>query len=72
LLKVRQIFGRDFPVSVAPIAKDLSNPESASLIRWIQKVLEDNGGGNLTIVCHLEPEYSLSNLRILYRGIKGK
>ena len=63
LARVRELFGRDLPVSVAPPARLLTQGKLDELIAWAHRVLEDNQGGGLTILFHLEPQYPLATLR---------
>jgi len=61
--KVRQVFGADFPISIAPLAEDLSNRQPDALLDWVRRVLDENQAGPLEIVCHLEPNYNLAAIR---------
>jgi len=69
--KIRETFGPDFPMSIAPPVKALSNPESAPLMEWANRVLDENQDGPLVIVCHLEPDYNLSAIRMLAERLRG-
>ena len=62
---VREIFGDNFPVSIAPPVTLLSTGNVKPLLDWAAQVIEENGGGPLTVVCHLEPQYDLSMIRVL-------
>jgi len=63
LARVRDLFGRNLPVSIAPQARLLTNGTLAELAAWTEKVLEDNQGGELVILYHIEPQYPLATLR---------
>jgi hypothetical protein len=63
LARVRELFGPDLPVSIAPQAKLLTNGTLEELRAWTESVLEDNQGGELVILYHLEPQYPLATLR---------
>jgi hypothetical protein len=63
LAQVRELFGRDFPVSMAPPVKLLADGSQEALMNWTRDVLIANQGGKLTFLCHLEPQYSLAILR---------
>jgi hypothetical protein len=63
LARVRELFGHDFPVSVAPPVKLLAGGSLERLMAWTRDVLTVNQEGNLVLLCHLEPQYSLSVLR---------
>jgi hypothetical protein len=67
---IREAFGNDFPVSIAPMAVDLSAKTSKPVLDWAQRIVEENGNGDLKIVYHLEPNYKLDILEDLNRYIK--
>jgi len=69
--KIRRLFGRDFPISIAPVVTDLSSDSPDAALCWLDRVLKDNDGENLTVLCHIEPEYSLKTLRSLYKKISS-
>jgi hypothetical protein len=57
------MFGRDFPVSIAPPVKLLAGGSFDALWQWTEQVMADNQVGRLIILYHLEPQYSLPMLR---------
>jgi len=63
LARVRELFGRELQVSIAPQAKLLANGTLDELTAWTERVLEDNLGGELVILFHIEPQYPLATLR---------
>jgi hypothetical protein len=63
LAKVRELFGRDFEVNIAPPVKLLMGGSVAALMEWTMKVLAENQAGKLLILYHLEPQYPLDTLR---------
>ncbi|MGA2254056.1 MAG: hypothetical protein ABSG53_05285 [Thermoguttaceae bacterium] len=63
LARVRELFGRHLPVSIAPQARLLTNGNLDELTAWTELVLEDNQGGELVILFHIEPQYPLATLR---------
>ncbi len=63
--KAREIFGPQTPVSIAPLPHDMSAENPEPLLAWARQVLEENAGGNLTCVYHLEPGYNLEAIRAL-------
>ncbi len=65
MAKVREIFGLDFPVDIAPTPADLSADSPDPVLRWAQMVVKENGGGRMRIIYHLEPDYKLENVRAL-------
>jgi hypothetical protein len=71
LSKVRDLFGLDFPVSIAPPVKLLASGNLEDLKAWTLKALADNQGGRLVILYHLEPQYPLSTVRAWQAWAKG-
>ena len=67
--KIREVFGRDFPVSIAPMAEYFYADTPERIVNWLAKVLDDNDNGELTIVYHLEGDYNIDNLLALYEQI---
>ena len=63
LAPVRELFGRDFPVSIAPPVKLLAGGSLEALMAWTRDVLAADQGGDLVLLCHLEPRYPLPILR---------
>ena len=63
LAQVRELFGPDFPVSIAPPVKLLAGGSLEALMTWTRDVLAANQGGDLTLLYHLEPQYPLPVLR---------
>jgi len=69
LARVRQWFGPDFPVSIAPPVKLLAGGSADDLMAWTKRVLADNQNGPLVILYHLEPQYPLSALRAWHAAL---
>jgi hypothetical protein len=67
---IRSVFGNDFPVSIAPMAVDLSAKTSQPVLDWAKRIVEENNNGELKIVYHLEPNYKLEVLMDLNQYIK--
>jgi hypothetical protein len=70
LAKVRELFGPDFEVSIAPPVKLLTGGSALALMEWTTKVLTENQGGKLVILYHLEPQYPLDTLRQWHRQLE--
>lgn len=70
LSKVRDIYGADFEVSIAPPVKLLTNGSLAELKEWTIEKLTDNQGGRLVILYHLEPQYPLAAVRAWHAWLK--
>jgi len=71
LLGVREKFGKTFPVSIAPVVTDLSSSSPEKLIKWGEKIIADNNGGELMVLYHMEPDYSPDVLRMFNAEFEG-
>ena len=69
--KVREVFGEDFPVDIAPMPADFSADSPDPILNWAKHVIAENHGGPLRILYHLEPDYKLEIVRVLSEYIKG-
>ncbi len=69
--KVRDIFGQDFPIDIAPMPADFAADFSLPILSWARRVIGENAGGALRIIYHLEPDYKLKIIRELDRYIKS-
>ncbi len=67
--KIREVFVKDFPVSIAPMAEDFCADKPDEIVKWAGKVLDDNDNGELKIIYHLESDYNIDNLWALYEQI---
>ena len=65
IARARDLFGPRMPISIAPLPRDMSADSTAPILEWAQKILADNGGGDLEIVYHLESGYNLETIRAL-------
>lgn len=70
MAKVREVYGDGFPVDIAPMPVDFSADSAEPIIKWAKQVIEQNAGGNLRIIYHLEPDYKLEIVRALSQYIK--
>jgi hypothetical protein len=71
MAKVRGIFGKDMPVDIAPMPADFSTDSPEPVLEWAKKIIEENDGGMMRIIYHLEPDYKLGNVRALNEYIDG-
>ena len=69
IAKIREVFGRDFPVGIAPLVEDLAANSPRAVVQWFERVAQENAGGNLTIGYHLETDYRLDNIRALHNAV---
>ncbi|HCO96237.1 MAG TPA: hypothetical protein DIU00_20240 [Phycisphaerales bacterium] len=70
--KARQIFGKDMLISVAPLPGDMSNENTEPIISWAERILEDNEGGNLEYVYHVEENYNIGTIHTLTDFVKNQ
>ena len=68
---VRKIFGSNLHVDIAPLAADLSAPLPDRLLAWAQRAVEENRGGRMRIVYHLEPDYYIESVYALDNHLKS-
>ncbi len=69
--KAREVFGKEMPISVAPLPHDMSAESPDPLLRWAERILEENDGGNLEYVYHLEPGYNLNTIYALTEFVRS-
>ncbi|MFQ6035493.1 MAG: hypothetical protein ACE5NM_06540 [Sedimentisphaerales bacterium] len=69
--KVREIFGKEMSISVAALPDDMSAESTAAILRWAKRIVEENDGGNLEYVYHLEPHYNINNIYALTDFVKS-
>lgn len=69
--KVREIFGKELPIEIAPMPTDFSVDSPTPIINWAKKVVEENDDGPLKILYHLEPDYKIKNVRALNEFVTG-
>ena len=65
----RQIFGKDFPITIAPMPEMLMADSSLQIEQWLKKILQENAGGNMKITCPIEPDYSSKIIKELIHVI---
>jgi len=69
--KVREVFGKEMPISVAPLPKDMSSESPDPILSWARRILEENNGGSLEYVYHLEPSYNIDTIYALTDFVKS-
>lgn len=69
--RVRQVFGKEMPISIAPLPKDMSAESTDAILNWAKQVLEENDGGNLQYLYHLEPSYNIETIYVLTDYVKS-
>jgi hypothetical protein len=63
--QAREVFGPQMPITIAPSPQDMSAESTEPILDWAQRVLEENAGGNLGYVFHLEPSYNVETIYAL-------
>jgi hypothetical protein len=63
--KVREVFGKEMLISVAPMPRDMSTDSTEPILNWAKRILEENNSGNLEYVYHLEPGYNIDTIYAL-------
>lgn len=70
--RARDVFGPGMPISIAPLPRDMSAESTTPILDWARHVLEENAGGPLEFVYHLEPSYNIETIRALTNCLKRR
>jgi hypothetical protein len=65
--KAREIFGgtpqggnpKEMMISVSPLPNDMSAESTEPILRWAKKIYEENNGGSLEYIYHLDAGYNI-------------
>jgi hypothetical protein len=57
-------------ISVAPLPRDMSNESTEPILSWTRRIFEENTGGNLAFVYHVEENYNTDTIRALTDFVK--
>ncbi len=68
--RAREVFGKKMLISVAPLPHDMSVQSTEPILSWAKRILEENNGGNLEYIYHLEPGYNINNIYALTDFVK--
>ena len=63
--KAREVFGKEMLISVSPLPNDMSAESTDPILRWAKQIFEENDGGNLEYIYHLEPGYNINTIYAL-------
>lgn len=55
---VRQIFGKGFPITIATTPQLVLADSSRETEEWLEKILRENDGGEMEVMCHIEPGHT--------------
>ena len=67
--RMREIFGPEFRIEIAPLAHALSDGGPEAAARFVDQCIEENGEGPLKIVYHMEPGYPQANCAALHERL---
>jgi hypothetical protein len=68
--RAREIFGKDMPISVAPLPGDMSNEKTEPIVSWANHIFEENEGGDLEYIYHVEENCNIDTIRTLTDFVK--
>ena len=68
--RAREIFGAEMPLSVTPLPQDMSAASTDPIVNWAKRILQENDGGDLEYVYHLEPDYNMDTIYALTDFVK--
>ncbi len=69
--RTRQVFGKEMSISIAPLPKDMSAENPDAMLNWAKQVLEENNGGNLQYLYHLDSGYNIETIYALTDFVKS-
>ncbi|MBL7189300.1 MAG: hypothetical protein ISS70_23475 [Phycisphaerae bacterium] len=69
--RAREVFGNEMPLSVTPLPQDMSAASTDPIVSWAKRILQEDEGGNLEYVYHLEPGYNLDSIYALTDFVKN-
>lgn len=69
--KARAVLGKEMLISIAPLPQDMSAKSTDPILNWAGQILEQNDGGNLEYIYHLESGYNIDTIFALTDFVKG-
>jgi hypothetical protein len=69
--RARELFGKGMFISIAPMPHDMSAHSTEPILNWAKRILEENDGGSLEYIYHLEPSYNIDTIHALTDFVKG-
>jgi hypothetical protein len=69
--RAREVFGKEMLISIAPLPRDMSADSTDPILNWAKRILEENDGGNLEYIYHLEPTYNIDTIHALTDFVKS-
>ncbi len=70
IAKAREVFGGEMLISIAPLPRDMSAESTEPIVNWARRTLQDNAGGNILYVYHLENSYNMNTIYALTDFLK--
>lgn len=69
--RAREIFGKEMKISIAPLPQDMSAESTDPILKWAERILDENDDGNLEYIYHLESAYNIETIYALTNFVKG-
>jgi hypothetical protein len=69
--RARQVFGKEMLISIATLPRDMSAESTDAILNWAKRVFDENDGGNLEYLYHLEPSYNIETIDALTDFVKS-
>ncbi len=69
--KGRHIFGKEMLICISPLHNDMSAETAVPILRWAKNIAEENNGGNLEFIYHLEAGYNIDTIYALTDFVKS-
>ncbi|MDT8302608.1 MAG: hypothetical protein RQ760_14075 [Sedimentisphaerales bacterium] len=69
--KARQVFGNEMLISISPLPNDMSAETTEPILKWAKNITEDNNGGNLEFIYHLDAGYNIDTIYALTDFVKS-
>jgi hypothetical protein len=69
--KARELFGKEMPISVSPLPRDMSAETTDPIVRWAERIVRENDGGNLEFVYHVEADYNINTIYALTNFVRS-
>ncbi len=63
--KARELFGKEMLISVSPLPLDMSADTTDPILRWAERIIRENDGGNMEFVYHVEADYNIDTIYAL-------
>lgn len=69
--KARQVFSKEMLISISPLPNDMSAKSTEPILRWAKNISEENNGGNLEFIYHLDAGYNIDTIYALTDFVKS-